>query len=516
MLLSVVLPLLSFALSASATDDTFGKDDTHGAAATEVDECSEIGVDIMKLGGNAVDAIISSTLCVGVVAAYHSGIGGGGFGIVRFNTRYGHNYEMASGNETMYVNSTDPTASTIGGLSVGVPGEIRGWETLHARHGKLPWAILFQPAIQLARGGFKVTPDLAKYLNADNYPFLLKDPLWAEVYAPHGRLLRQGETAYRRRYANTLEKIAIFGADVFYHGTIAHNNAKAAVSQGGILTVNDLAGYSAIIRTPANITYRGHRIFSTIAPSSGSVVLSILKIFEGFPGNASDSDPAINLTTHRLIQATKFGYGQRTNYGDPAFTANVTELEKSVTLRRIVPVSHVATMDKSGMAVSLTTTVNLIWGSRVMTEDGIILNNEMDDFSSPGRSNSFGFAPSPTNFIRPGKRPQSSISSSIVEDASGALHLHYHLDMGLTASHAVHHGRWHDQLTATTYFEEARPDIGVAGIDNRTVNYLTSLGYNKTYSYVFGSTGHVITRSKDGVFEAASDPRALASGGAAY
>jgi gamma-glutamyltranspeptidase/glutathione hydrolase len=161
-----------------------------------------------------------------------------------------------------------------------------------------------------------------------------------------------------------------------------------------------LEGYKALIRTPANITYRNkYRIFSTVAPSSGSAVLSALKVFEGYDGSALPNDPAINLTTHRLIQATKFAYGQRTNYGDPAFTKNVTELEalflqpeavedvrQSIVDDSTFPAiyyisanylvlndsgtSHMAAADRWGNVVSLTTTVNLIWGSSVMTEDG--------------------------------------------------------------------------------------------------------------------------------------------------
>ncbi|TFK45646.1 gamma-glutamyltranspeptidase [Heliocybe sulcata] len=542
----------------------------HGAVATEVGLCSEVGVDILKLGGNAADAAIAGSLCVGTISAYHSGIGGGGFMLVRFNTANGHDYEMArktmpaAGNETMYLTATSPTASTIGGLAVGVPGELRGWETLHKRHGKLPWKTLFEPAIHIARYGFPVNVDLANALSSSSYPFLTKDPLWAEVYAPNGTLLGLGDTVYRKRYADTLEKISIYGPDYFYTGEVAINTAEAAYARGGIITTADLANYTAIIRKPSNITYRNHRIFSTVAPSSGSVVLSALKTFEGYNGSALPSDPAINLTTHRLIEATKFAYGQRTNFGDPAFTANVSTLEQeflteasaeavrakisdSQTFNALYynvdnylvlndsGTSHVAAVDHTGMAVSLTTTVNLYWGSQVMTTDGVILNDEMDDFSSPGQSNAFGFAASPANYIAPGKRPQSSIASSIAEDlstgqisiATGSAggsriitatlqNLHWYLDVGMTPSDAVHQARWHDQLTNVTYFEIAAPQLGMAGFDNRTVDYLAGLGYNVTYEDESGSTGHIIGRAANGTLTAASDPRKAAGRGAAY
>ncbi|KAF5346019.1 hypothetical protein D9758_013875 [Tetrapyrgos nigripes] len=567
----------------------------HGAVTTEVAQCSQIGVDIMKQGGNAVDATIASSLCVGVISAYHSGIGGGGFMIVRFNQPDGsRGYETidfretapAAGNQTMYTSSSQKSASTIGGLAVGVPGELRGWEMLHQRHGSLPWKTLFLPAIRVARGGFKVNQDLASELDARSFPFLLKDPLWAEVYAPNGTVLKQGATCYRKRLANTLEQQVHFsfrglaeqGAGAFYSGSIANNIVKATTARGGILAANDLTSYQAIVRIPNNITYRNFRIFSTVAPSSGSVVLSTLKVFEGYNSSATDTDPKFDVTLHRLIQATKFGYGQRNNYGDPAFTSNVTQLEQSVQIfffftleitlhsrcreyiqestaeqiRKLISdnathtpsyynpsnytvssnhgTSHVAAMDLNGMAVSLTTTVNLIWGSQVMTQDGIVLNG-------PGQSNAFGFAASPINFIQPSKRPQSSIASTLVEDlqtgqlimATGAAggsriitatlqNLHYHLDVGLNAYDTVHHGRFHDQLGASTLIEDARPDISVAGIKNRTGSFLRSIGSFQALDMLLTDFAFmaVIIRNQNGTFDAASDPRRPAGGAAVF
>lgn len=136
-----------------------------------------------------------------------------------------------------------------------------------------------------------------------SYPFLTTDSRWAEIYAPNGSLLLENDTCYRKDYAKTLSTIAEQGPDAFYTGPIAENVTAAAQARGGILQMSDLANYSAILRTPSNITYRDrYRIFSTIAPSSGSVVLSALKIFEGYSGGAEPDDPAINLTTHRLIE----------------------------------------------------------------------------------------------------------------------------------------------------------------------------------------------------------------------
>lgn len=204
-----------------------------------------------------------------------------------------------------------------------------------------------------------------------------------------------------------------------------------------------------MIREPNNITYKGsRRIFSTVAPSSGNVVLSALNTIGQY-----DDEVGSNLTTHRLIEATKFAYAERAEYGDPDFVKNVSALEKSYisdqsarkkrdlikdntteplsyydpelyTILSDHGTSQLVAVDSSGMAITLTTTVNLYWGSQVMTSDGIVLNDEMDDFSSPNQSNAFGYVATPNNFIRPGKRPLSSISPTIVEDLdTGVLEL---------------------------------------------------------------------------------------------
>ncbi|KAH8920707.1 gamma-glutamyltranspeptidase [Atractiella rhizophila] len=548
---------------------------SRGAAVSEVSVCSELGVGILKKGGNAADAAITTSLCVGVTASYHSGIGGGGFMLVRYPkahysstgqiTSWSHEYTSfdfretmpALGNETMYLNSTIPKPSTVGGLAVGVPGEMRGWEKLHGRFGKLSWKEIVTPVVELARGGFKVHVDLANALNANTYPFLLNDTLWAESFAPNGTLLKEGDTCYRHRLADTLERIANNGPSYFYHSSIAENIVYAAGNRSGIIQLSDLQSYTAIERSPAQISYRGHKVTSTIAPSSGTVVLSALKIFEGF----EPKKLGWNESTHRIIEADRWGYAQRTEYGDPAFTKNVSWLEKQSLTPAVYEAarvridntshpavyynpdnnvvlddhgtSHIATVDDSGLAVTLTTTVNLYWGSQVMTDDGIILNDEMDDFSSPGQTNAFGYAASPANYIRPGKRPQSSISASMVEDLqTGTLqyitgaaggsriitanleHISQFVDWGKDAWESAHEPRWHDQLGNVTYVEWKTPRI--AGFNNATVEFLKGRGHNISYTDDQGSTSHVITRDWDGTFTAVADPRKAAGRGAAY
>ncbi|CAK9781151.1 gamma-glutamyltranspeptidase [Cutaneotrichosporon oleaginosum] len=549
----------------------FGDVGSHGAVVTEVGTCSAIGVEIMKQGGNAADAIIASALCVGVIGGFHSGLGGGGFMVIRYNKDDGtHGYEQidfretmpAAGNETMYTQyGTNQTKSTVGGLAVGVPGELRAWKLLHDRHGSLPWVKLFEPTISVARNGYPVNYDLAGFLAGRDW--ILDNEHWSKVFAPQGTLLKEGDTVYWHSIANTLERIAHDGPDIFYQNSdIADNIISAIQSTGGIMTHEDLASYQPIVREAASISYRGKRIYSTTAPSSGAIVLSTLKIFEGLQ-HAEQSHQAIQA----LVEANKFGYGQRATLGDPAFTTNVSSLEASYLTETVAGAaralisgnsthpgtyynpsnyapasreggtSHLAAVDSGGMAISLTTTINLIWGSRVMTADGIILNNEMDDFSSPGSVNAFGFAANPINFIQPGKRPQSSIASSLVEDENGRLvmatgsaggsriitatlqELYNHIDLGLNASECTSHARWHDQLSGITYFDWPDPDrpIPLAGYSNETVDFFKDLGYNVSYQSPYStSTSHVIARLPSGEWLAATDPRKPAGRGQAY
>jgi gamma-glutamyltranspeptidase / glutathione hydrolase len=410
------------------------------------------------------------------------------------------------------------------------------------------------PAVKVARFGFPVTKDLIKYMDAvtPNGKFLTDDPSWAVDFAPRGYRVKLGEIMTRRRYADTLEVIATEGVDAFYSGAIANTTIRALRAANGTMTLRDLQNYTVAIRKPAQIMYRGNKLTACNAPSGGVVALSALNIAGGYDGFG---DPAMkNLTTHRLDEAIRFAYGQRSKLGDPLFVAGLQEY----TERMISPdtaaevrskisdfktqdvswydpeglesletpgTSHVATADFSGMAVSLTTTINLLFGSQLMVpETGIIMNNEMNDFSIPGTSNAFGYLPSPANFIRPGKRPLSSISPVIVESPDGKLsfvigaaggsriitstilNIHHLLDGGLSAPDALAMPRLHDQLVPYSIsFEYA--------YDNATIDYLKSLGHNVSWVAPGQSSAQVVRLLPNGTFEAAGEPRQANSGG---
>jgi gamma-glutamyltranspeptidase / glutathione hydrolase len=492
---------------------------------------------------------------------YHSGIGGGGFMTVRLPNGTYEQIDFretapAAAYEDMYTNNTD--ASIFGGLASGVPGELRGLEYLHENYGVLPWAEVMAPAIKVAREGWTVNDDLVRYMasaNASaNIPnFLSEVPTWAIDFAPNGTLVQLNDTITRKRYGDTLQKIADDGPDVFYTGVMAEAMIQALQAENGTMTMDDLANYSAIVAPAINITYRGYNLFASDAPSSGAVALSVMKILEGYPAFASDG--SLNLSTHHTDEAMRFAYGARADLGDPDFVANLTryqsemissayasEVRGRISDKQTFNVSyydpdglesletpgtsHVTTADASGMAITLTTTVNLLFGSNLMVpETGVIMNNEMNDFSIPGSSNAFGYAPSPANYVRPGKRPLSSITPIIVEHASnntlyfviGAAggsriitatiqNLLHVLDQNMTAPEALLQPRLHDQLTPNQVtFEYA--------YNNETVAFMKSLGHNVTWVAPGQSGAQGIRVLPNGTFEAAGEPRQKNSGG---
>jgi len=411
-----------------------------------------------------------------------------------------------------------------------------------------------RPAIDVARHGFPVTEDLVHYMDTvtPNGDFLTDDSTWAIDFAPHGQRLKLGETITRKRYADTLETIADEGPDAFYKGAIANATIVALAKQGGIMTLKDLADYQVAIREPAKITYRGYKITACNAPSGGVVALSALNIANGYPGFG---DPErVNETTHLLDEAMRFAYAQRTELGDPSFVPGMdkyttgmlsdqaaAEARSKISLTTTHNVSwydpgglesldtpgtsHVVTADASGLAISLTSTINLLFGSQLMVpETGVIMNDEMNDFSIPGSSNAFGFIPSPSNYIRPGKRPQSSISPAIVETPDGRLYfcigaaggsriitstiqnIHNVLDLGMTAAGALAQPRLHDQLVPSVVtFEYA--------YDNSTVAFMEGIGANVSWVAPGQSAAQGIRLLPNGTFEAAGEPRQKNSGG---
>jgi len=263
------------------------------------------GTIVLKDGGNAVDAAIASCLCIGTVNMFSAGIGGGGFMTIRLPNSTVEVIDFretapAGAHPKMY--KKDPLLAQTGGLSVGVPGEIRGLELAHKRHGKLSWDRLFAPAVKMARDGWAVGPELAKRLRI--YKTMMEtDPEWSQIFAPNGTILLEGEWIKRQALANTLETIGREGADAFYRGPIAQNMVDHIQKNGGILTMKDMKGYEPLLKEPMVGYYQGRKIYTTPAPTSGPVLISILNILERYDlGRVKQN---ANIEVHRLVEAMK-------------------------------------------------------------------------------------------------------------------------------------------------------------------------------------------------------------------
>lgn len=282
-----------------------------GAVASESATCSKIGTNILLKGGNAADAVVATTICVGVQGMYHSGIGGGGFATIRAPN--GSYFDLdfretapASAYEDMFKNNDG--ASIAGGLSCAVPGELRGLEWIHKSFGRLSWREVLMPGVELARGGWEIGRDLSDAMESlTKKKFLYEEKEWAEDFAPKGTTLGLGDWISRKRYADTLEKIAKEGADVFYNGKMAEDLVKAVNANNGSMTVEDLRNYKIHLRKPASIDYRGYKLTSNSAPASGVVSLAVMNIVEGYEDFGWDE--RLNLSTHRLDEATRWAYG---------------------------------------------------------------------------------------------------------------------------------------------------------------------------------------------------------------
>ncbi|RDA91704.1 hypothetical protein CP533_2352 [Ophiocordyceps camponoti-saundersi (nom. inval.)] len=518
-----------------------------GAVVSEASECSYIGRDLLARGGNAVDAAVGTTFCVGVVALYHSGIGGGGFALVR--DEHGR-YEAVDFRETapaaahrdMFLDNV--AGSMSGGLSVAVPGEVRGLEYIHGKYGSLPWKTVLQGAIHVARDGFRVSRDLAKKMTDKKRYYLLQDASFALDFAPNGTLLREGDLMTRNRYAQTLERIAEKGSAAFYSGELAEAMAKYVQATNGTMTVDDLERYTVISRPVQRIRYRGLDLFTVGAPASGVVGLSILKVAEQYAPTADSG-----LATHRFVEAMRFGYGARARLADPDFVPEVAaheerlldegyvrhvkqRIQDNATLsvhdydpgfEEMAPeshgTSHIVTADSDGRAVSLTTTINLVFGAQLMEPlSGIVLNDEMNDFSIPGSPNDFNLPPSTANYIAPYKRPLSSITPIIASDPDGSLRavvgasggsriisatvavLWHLIEYGGSMAEALRKPRMHDQLMPNVLLLEF-------AFDNVTADALAARGHNISRVAEGLSAVQGIRILDDGSFEAAAEPR---------
>ncbi|WP_413740548.1 gamma-glutamyltransferase [Sodalis sp. RH14] len=527
----------------------------HGMVSTVDETATGVGLDILRAGGNAVDAAVAVGYALAVTHPQAGNLGGGGFMLVR--TRQGETVaidfrEMAPAGATrdMFIGpdgNADSKRSLTGPLASGTPGTVAGMSLALDRFGTLPLARVMQPAIRLAREGFSVDKALADDLASYGREALINHPNSKAVFfKADGQPYAEGERLSQPQLAHSLTLIAEQGPQAFYQGAIADEIAAEMQRDGGLIGKADLAAYRAVARQPVSGSYRGYQVFSMPPPSSGGIhIIQILNILENFDlaHMGAGSADAIQV----MAEAMKFAYADRSEYlGDPDFVKvpvqaltskayaktlaqriDVNRANPSVTIKpgQLQPyesdqTTHYSVVDGQGNAVAVTYTLNTYFGSGIMAGDsGILLNNEMDDFSAkPGVPNMYGLVGGDANAVQAGKRPLSSMSPTIVvKDGKTWLvtgspggsriittvlqMLVNTIDFQMNVAEASAAPRFHQQWTP----DELRVE---KGFSPDTLKLLGERGQHIKVLPVMGSTQSIMVMP-DGTFTGASDPRTI-------
>ena len=506
------------------------------------------GVETLSRGGNAVDAAVATALAVGVTNPASCGIGGGGFMLIylaRTHSFYALDYRerapMAA-SATMYVRNgkTDEKLARSGPLAIAVPGEIAGLDAALRRFGTIKFSAAAAPAIRIAEQGFPATAHLVQDI-ARTATQISADPgLKATYLTPTGAPPKPGDILHEKALGATLRSLGDDPVTRFYHGEIARTLAQWMKAHGGLVNAEDLAQYRPLWRTPLHRAYRDYEVWTMPPPSSGGVVLEILGMLAGAPisGLGVDSPPYLA----RLIEVMREGFIDRAQYADPDFVhvpigVLLSQRHIDEALQRalhrgapahLAPASDHGTanllvVDKDGNVVAVTTTINTIFGAKMMVASlGLVLNDEMDDFAAgPGVPNVFKLEGAVANEIAPGKRPLSSMSPIIVMRhghpvltagasggptiISGVLQVALNvLDFHLGPQAAVDEPRVHEQAAPDVVFVES-------AMPAATRRALAEMGYRLKEVPSLGAVGAITIAPGD--LNGAFDPRK--GGGAA-
>ncbi|MFC0226768.1 gamma-glutamyltransferase [Serratia aquatilis] len=505
----------------------------NGMVVTSQHLASQVGVDILKMGGNAVDAAVAVGYAQAVVNPCCGNIGGGGFMTLHLadGTDTFINFREtapAAASANMYLDAdgnVKKDASLYGYLAAGVPGTVMGMETAREKYGKLSREQVIAPAIKLAREGFILTRADTDILDTTIARFR-QDPESARIFLrPDGSPLQPGDRLVQADLANTLEAIAKQGPSAFYQGKIPQAVEAAAKKGGGILTAADFASYKVTETAPITCSYRGYKFVSAPPPSSGGVTLcEILNVVEGYDLKSMGINSAA--TIHVMSEAMRHAYMDRNTYlGDPEFIRNpidrlvsksyADEIRKKIVADKATPsvnvqpgmephekpeTTHYSIVDHQGNAVSTTYTVNGRFGAVVIAPGtGFFLNDEMDDFTvKVGDKNLYGLVQGTANAIAPGKRPLSSMSPTLVTKDNKifmvlgspggsriititlqtALNV---IDHGMPPQEAVNTPRIHHQWLPDEVYYEQR------GISMDTLKILKEMGYNMVEQTPWGA-----------------------------
>jgi len=536
---------------------------THGMVVSQEERATRVGVDILKRGGNAVDAAVAVAFTLAVTLPQAGNLGGGGFMLIYLAEAkktiaidYREVAPQSMGTDVFLDAKGDvvPAKSRDTGLGVGVPGTVAGLATALKSYGsgKFTLADLAAPAVALARGGITVSDDLADSL-PHAAPRLARWPASAAIFLhPDGSPLGRGEILVQKDLADTLEAIGREGPQAFYEGRVAAKIVDAVESAGGHMSLADLKAYRARERSPLHGTYRGHEIVSMPPPSSGGVhIIELLNLLEGFDLASLGADSAA--TIHLLAESMKLAYADRAQYlGDPDHVhiplvgllskAYAAQLRQTISPTRARPsreisaidptpyesdqTTHFSIVDAAGNAVSNTYTLNFSYGlGLVAAGTGVMLNNELDDFAAkPGVPNAYGLIGGAANAPGPGKRPLSSMAPTMVfrdgnlERVAGSpggsriitivlQTILDTLDFGMNVAEAAAAPRIHHQW---------QPDVLQLepGISPDTIKLLEALGQNVASLPPWGSSETIALSG--GWLMGAADPRQRGTLAAGY
>lgn len=525
----------------------------HGIVASQEELASKIGVEILKQGGNAVDAGVAVGFALAVTLPRAGNIGGGGFMMIydaKKKRTFALDYrEMAPSKayKNMYLDEDGNAVEELSrfhGLAVGVPGTVAGLITALENYGSMDLKTVMAPAIKLAEQGIIVTPDLYTSLQSAKERLQKWDSSKPVFFKDGGKSDYQiGDKLIQNDLANSLKMIAKNGRDGFYKGKTAKAIADSVTAAGGLMTVEDLASYKAVIREPVMGSYRGYSIASMPPPSSGGIhIIQILNILENYRIGEMGHNTAD--TIHVMAEAMKLAYADRAEYlGDPDFVKvpmkgltnkdYAHSLQQQISQDKARPAkeikhgqpmpyesdqtTHFSVMDKDGNVISNTYTLNFSYGTGMVANGtGILLNNEMDDFSAkPGVPNGYGLIGGEANAVEGGKRPLSSMSPTLVFKngkpilATGSpggsriitttLQIIMNvIDHNMNIAEATHAVRVHHQWLP----DELRIE---KGLNQDTIKLLQAKGQNVVEKEAMGSTQSIMHTEKG--FFGSSDPR---------
>ncbi|KAM8866589.1 gamma-glutamyltransferase 5a isoform 1-T1 [Synchiropus picturatus] len=506
---------------------------THAAVAADSGTCSEIGRDILQRGGSAVDGAIAALLCTSVINPQSMGLGGGAIFTVMDSAGQ---VRIINSRETVpekfdpdLLQSCPKTFQLLSGAQwIGVPGELRGYEYVHKRYGKLPWAALFQPTIKLAREGFPLPQVSGRYISHLDPNSNL--PLRQLFLGADGKLLQTGDTVKFVSLADTLETIANGGADAFYSGRIAENLIRDIQEAGSTLTLQDLASYR-VRETEAWVVPLGEYQMHIPPPPAGGLLLSlVLNVLKGYGLSPASLEAEEKLTYHRYIEAFKFANGLRTHLRDPEFSSenvaqNLTSDAIADHIRGLISsagthgpeyynsswyldgvgTSHVSVLAEDGSAVSVTSTINHIFGSKVFSPStGVILNNQLSDFCGQ------------VDRMFTGERPPSSMTPAVLKSPSRTLVIGSTGGSMITtgmASALMHH-LWlrrslKDAIAAPVVFVDSQNAVKFEpNFDKGIIEALKALGHKQDTARKFYNVVNAVEK-EDGCICAVSDARKL-------